>query len=148
MGRFRTDRASVMALETSVDGERWIRREIPKVVDGIRWKDGLPEENANGDVDLWVNARGLTALRLVGLGESLTSTGRSPRSRSTGGRARGIRDVLHLEHIRSAGTRPRRDRRPRARALTWPWRLGRAVSRAEENAAAHSCFASSESATC
>ncbi len=70
MGRFRTDRASVMALETSVDGERWIRREIPKVVDGIRWKDGLPEENANGDVDLWVNARGLTALRIVGLGES------------------------------------------------------------------------------
>jgi hypothetical protein len=70
MGRFRTDRASVMALDTSVDGERWTRREIPKIVDGIRWQDGLPEENSNGDVDLWVNDRGLRALRIVGLGES------------------------------------------------------------------------------
>jgi len=70
MGRFGTDRASAIALETSVDGERWTRREIPKVVDGIRWNGGVPEENARGDLDLWVNARGLRALRLVGLGES------------------------------------------------------------------------------
>jgi hypothetical protein len=70
MGKFGTDRAKALALETSVDGERWTRREIPKVLDGVRWKDGLPEENANGDVDLWVNARGLTALRIVSLGES------------------------------------------------------------------------------
>jgi len=70
MGRFGTDRASTIALETSVDGERWTRRDIPKIVDGIRWQDGLPEENANGDVDLWVNAHDLTALRIVCLGES------------------------------------------------------------------------------
>jgi hypothetical protein len=70
MGRFGTDRASAIALETSVDGERWTRREIPKVVDGIRWNGGVPEENARGDLDLWVNAGGLRALRLVGLGES------------------------------------------------------------------------------
>ncbi len=70
MGRYGTDRALVIALETSVDGKHWARREIPKVVDGIRWNDGIPEENANGDLDLWVNAHGLRGLRLVDLGES------------------------------------------------------------------------------
>jgi len=70
MGRFATDRARALALETSVDGQLWNRQVVPKVVDGIRWREGIPEENANGDVDLWVNARGVRALRLVNLGES------------------------------------------------------------------------------
>jgi F5/8 type C domain len=70
MGRFATDRARGLVVETSIDGERWNRLELPAVVDGIRWRDGVPEENADGDLDLWVNASGLRALRLVGRGES------------------------------------------------------------------------------
>ncbi len=70
MGRYGTDRAMALALETSVDALRWARRAVPKVVDGIRWSDGRPEENANGDLDLWVDGRGLRGLRLVDLGES------------------------------------------------------------------------------
>jgi hypothetical protein len=70
MGHLTSDRARRLALETSVDGEHWNRRELPTVVDGIRWRDGVPEENADGDLDLWVNARGVRALSLVNEGES------------------------------------------------------------------------------
>jgi len=70
MGQLGRDRARALALETSVDGEHWNRQEVPTAVDGIRWKDGIPEENARGDLDLWVNCRGIRALRLVNLGQS------------------------------------------------------------------------------
>lgn len=70
MGRFATDQAHGLVIETSVDGERWNRQEVPTMVDGIRWRDGVPEENADGDLDLWVNAAGVRALRLVNRGES------------------------------------------------------------------------------
>ena len=70
MGHLITDRARRLVLETSVDGEHWNRQELPTVVDGIRWRDGVPEENADGDLDLWVNARGVRALSLVNEGES------------------------------------------------------------------------------
>lgn len=70
MGRFATDRARGLVVETSVDGERWNRQEVPTVMDGIRWKGGIPEESAAGDVDLWVDAAGVRALRLVNHGES------------------------------------------------------------------------------
>jgi hypothetical protein len=70
MGRFTSDRARRLVLETSVDGEHWNRRELPPVVDGIRWRDGVPAENADGDLDLWVNAPGIRALSLVSGGES------------------------------------------------------------------------------
>jgi len=70
MGHLATDRARALAVETSVDGKDWNRQEVPTVVDGIRWQNGLPEENANGDVDLWVGQRGIRFLRLVNLGEN------------------------------------------------------------------------------
>ena len=70
MGRFATDRARGLAVETSVDGATWSRQELPGVMEGIRWRDGVPEENADGDLDLWLNAAGLRALRLVNLGAS------------------------------------------------------------------------------
>jgi hypothetical protein len=70
MGRFTTDRARRLVLEISFDGEHWDRRELPTVVDGIRWRNGVPEENADGDLDLWLNARGVRALALVNEGES------------------------------------------------------------------------------
>jgi hypothetical protein len=70
MGRFASDRARGLAVETSVDGTRWNRREMPSVVEGIRWKDGTPEESADGNIDLWVNAAGLRGVRLVNDGES------------------------------------------------------------------------------
>jgi hypothetical protein len=70
MGSFATDRAQGLVLETSVDGEHWTRHTLPAVVDGIRWRDGVPEENAEGDLDLWVNAAGLRALRLTNTGQS------------------------------------------------------------------------------
>jgi hypothetical protein len=70
MGRFATDRARGPVVETSVDGKQWRRQEIPAVVDGIRWRDGVPEENGDGDLDLWVNLEGLRALRLVNHGQS------------------------------------------------------------------------------
>jgi hypothetical protein len=70
MGRFTSDRARRLVLETSVDGEHWNRRELPPVVDGIRWRDDVPAENADGDLDLWVNAGGIRALSLVSESES------------------------------------------------------------------------------
>jgi hypothetical protein len=70
MGRFKTDRARALAFETSVDGTTWRRTEVPTVVDGIRWQGEIPSENSDGDLDLWVNARGVRFLRLVNLGES------------------------------------------------------------------------------
>ena len=69
-GGLATDRARGLVVETSVDGEHWDRRNLPTVVDGIRWRDGVPEENAAGDLDLWLNAPGLRAIRLVNHGES------------------------------------------------------------------------------
>lgn len=70
MGRLATDRARGLVVETSVDGTRWNRQEVLTVMDGIRWRDGTPEENADGDLDFWVNAAGVRALRLVNRGES------------------------------------------------------------------------------
>jgi hypothetical protein len=70
MGPFASDRSRPLAFETSVDGERWNRQEVPTVVEGIRWQGRVPEENANGDLDLWVNARGIRFFRLVNLGTS------------------------------------------------------------------------------
>lgn len=70
MGRLATDRARGLVIETSVDGARWTRQEVPTVMEDIRWKDGAPEENADGDLDLWVNATAVRALRLVNHGES------------------------------------------------------------------------------
>ena len=57
-------------LETSVDGEHWKQLELPTVIDGIRWRDDVPEANADGDIDLWVNVEGVRALSLVNGGES------------------------------------------------------------------------------
>src|SRR5882724_208433 len=70
MGRLGLDRARALAFETSADGEHWQRRDVPTVVTGIRWNGKIPEENADGNVDLWVNARGIRFFRLVNLGES------------------------------------------------------------------------------
>lgn len=70
MGNYATDRARAFAFATSTDGQHWNRQEVPTVVAGIRWRDRLPEENAEGDVDLWVNARGLRGFRLLNFGES------------------------------------------------------------------------------
>jgi hypothetical protein len=70
MGRFRTDRARALAFATSVDGMTWSRTEVPTVVDGIRWQGEIPSENSDGDLDLWVDARGVRFLQLVNLGES------------------------------------------------------------------------------
>jgi hypothetical protein len=70
MGQLTSDRARRLVLETSIDGEHWKRQELPTVIDGMRWQDGVPEENAAGDLDLWVNVRGVRALSLVNDGES------------------------------------------------------------------------------
>jgi F5/8 type C domain len=70
MGHLTSDRARRLVLETSVDGEHWRRQELPTVIDGMRWQDGVPEENAAGDLDLWVNVRGVRALSLMNDGES------------------------------------------------------------------------------
>jgi hypothetical protein len=43
MGHLTTDRARRLVLETSVDGEHWKRQELPTVIDGIRWREGVPE---------------------------------------------------------------------------------------------------------
>jgi hypothetical protein len=70
MGRFVKDRARELAFATSVDGTHWKREELPRVVDGIVWRDGIPVENSNGDVDLWVNERATRFVRLVDLAEN------------------------------------------------------------------------------
>ena len=68
MGHLGNDRARSLAFATSVDGTRWKREELPRVVDGIFWRDGIPVENSNGDVDLWVDERRVRFVRLVNLG--------------------------------------------------------------------------------
>ena len=67
MGHLGNDRARSLAFATSVDGTRWKREELPRVVDGIVWQDGVPVENSNGDVDLWVNERSVRFVRLINL---------------------------------------------------------------------------------
>jgi 4-amino-4-deoxy-L-arabinose transferase-like glycosyltransferase len=70
MGHLRLDRARALSFETSSDGSRWERRDVPAVLDGLRWEGEEPVENSNGDVDLWVNADGIRFLRLENRGES------------------------------------------------------------------------------
>jgi hypothetical protein len=70
MGHLATDRARMLAFETSEDGSRWKREALPTVVDGIFWQDEAPVENRDGNLDLWVGERGVRFLRLVNLGES------------------------------------------------------------------------------
>jgi hypothetical protein len=67
MGHLGNDRARSLAFATSVDGTDWKREELPRVVDGIVWRDGVPVENSNGDVDLWVDERGVRYVRLINL---------------------------------------------------------------------------------
>jgi hypothetical protein len=69
-GRFVTDRARALAVETSRDGTHWRRREVPGVLAGVQWRDGVPQETASGDLDLWIGEEKLSAVRLVNLGES------------------------------------------------------------------------------
>jgi hypothetical protein len=69
MGHLGNDRARSLAFATSVDGTRWKREELPRVVDGIFWQDDVPVENSNGDVDLWVNERAVRFVRLINLGK-------------------------------------------------------------------------------
>lgn len=69
-GPFGTDRARQVALETTRDGTHWQRRAIPAVIESLRWNGALPEENANGDRDLWIGEDGLRGVRLVNLSES------------------------------------------------------------------------------
>ncbi|MGH7856848.1 MAG: discoidin domain-containing protein, partial [Candidatus Binatia bacterium] len=46
-GRFPHDRARALAWETSIDGERWERRDVPLERGAIRWRDDAsPEVNA------------------------------------------------------------------------------------------------------
>lgn len=70
MGDLPTDRARALAFATSVDGTHWKREELPREVDGIVWQDGVPVENSDGDLDLWVNEHGVRFVKLVNLGES------------------------------------------------------------------------------
>ncbi len=106
MGRFATDRARGLAVETSVDGATWNRQELPGVIEGIRWRDGVPEENADGDLDLWLNAAGLRALspRESGSELSLRLVDRRDRNR---GKGRAMKLVVQIPCLNEAENLPR-----------------------------------------
>jgi hypothetical protein len=68
MGNFKKDGAQALAVETSADGERWDRLDVPLAMGGIVWSEGVPEANFDGDLDLWVDRAGVRLIRLVNLG--------------------------------------------------------------------------------
>jgi hypothetical protein len=70
MGHVGLDRARLLSFETSSDGTRWDRRDVPAPFDGLWWDGDTPTVNSNGDVDLWVNTSGVRFLRLLNRGES------------------------------------------------------------------------------
>jgi hypothetical protein len=69
MGSFTRDCARSLAVETSTDGDRWQRLEAPLMAKSIRWRDGVPEEHTDGNLDLWLDRRGVRFVRLVNLSE-------------------------------------------------------------------------------
>jgi 4-amino-4-deoxy-L-arabinose transferase-like glycosyltransferase len=68
MGNFKKDGAQALAVETSADGERWDRLDVPLAMGGIVWSEGVPETSFDGDLDLWVDRAGVRSIRLVNLG--------------------------------------------------------------------------------
>jgi hypothetical protein len=70
IGRFARDRARALSIETSPDGERWDRRDVPTIMPGIRWNGDVPEVSRDGDLDLRIDAQRARFVRLVNHGES------------------------------------------------------------------------------